>query len=161
MDFDFIDNSPADESKRSDVIKQFVDFVDKTLGGMTAEEAETDFETTSSKSIDAKNGELRISISKRLYKNKPVKPDEPPFEDTRYEIDLNISHFSDAGTTIHSETYIYSENDPSTPFVERMTGNMSMDGVNTNHTTEKHEVGSVELTKIIQLVSNTLASSEN
>ena len=39
MDFDFIDNSPADESKRSDVIKQFVDFVDKTLGGMTAEEA--------------------------------------------------------------------------------------------------------------------------
>lgn len=161
MDFDFIDNSPADESKRPDVIRQFVGFIDKTLGSMSAKEVETDFATTSTKSLEAKNGDLRVSISKRFYKDKSVNSNELQFEDARYEIDLNISHFSDTGTTIHSETYAYSENNPSAPFVERMTGNMSMDGTNTNHTTEKHEVGSVELAKMIQLVLNTLASSEN
>lgn len=161
MDFDFIDNAPVDESNRPDVIKQFVDFIDKTLGSILTEEAETDFATTSTKSLDVKNGDLRVSVRKRFYKNKPTNSGEPPFEDTQYEIDLNVSHFSETGTTIHSETYTYSENNPSAPFVERMTGNMSMDGTNTNHTTEKHEVGGMELTKMIQLVSNTLALSEN
>lgn len=110
MNFDFIDNTPVDESRRPDVIKQFVDFIDKTLSSMSAEEAKTDFATTSTKSLDAKNGDLKVSVRKRFYKNKPTNSDEPPFEDTQYEIDLNVSHFSETGTTIHSETYTYSKN---------------------------------------------------
>ena len=132
MDFDFVDNSPVNEAERSEVVKKFVDFIDSTLADVSAEDSEMDYISTNTKKVETKK------------------------EDTKYKIDLNLSHFSDAGTTIHSETYTYSENNPSANYVERMTGNMAMDGINTSHTTEKHEVGSAELAKIIQLVSDTL-----
>ena len=157
MDFDFVDNSPVNEAERSEVVKKFINFIDNTLADVSAEDSETDYISTNTKKVEAKKGDLRLIVEKQHFKHKPINPDMPPFEDTKYEIDLNLSHFSDAGTTIHSETYTYSENNPSANYVERMTGNMTMDGINTNHTTEKHEVGGTELAKMIQLVSDTLA----
>lgn len=156
MDFDFIDNSPINEAERSEVVKRFVDFIDSTLADAPAEDSEMDYISTNTKKVETKKGDLRLIVEKQHFKHEPTSPDMPPFEDTKYKIDLNLSHFSDAGTTIHSETYTYSENNPSANYVERMTGNMAMDGTNTSHTAEKHEVGSTELAKIIQLVSDTL-----
>ena len=157
MDFDFVDNSPVNETERSEVVKKFVDFINSTLADVPAEDSEMDYISTNTKKVEAKKGDLRLIVEKQHFKHKPTSPDTPPFEDTKYEIDLNLSHFSDAGTTIHSETYTYRENNPSANYVERMTGNMAMDGTNTNHTTEKHEVGDAELVKMLQLVSDTLA----
>lgn len=106
--------------------------------------------------MEAKKGDLRLAVEKRHFRCKPTSSDISSFEDIKYEIDLNLSHFSDTGTTIRSELYTYRENSPYADYVERMTGNMTMDGTNTNHTTEKHEVGSTELVKMIQLVSDIL-----
>ena len=45
---------------------------------------------------------------------------------------------------------------PSKDFVERMTGHMSMDGTNTNHATETHEVGKEEMIKMLDFVKQKL-----
>ena len=56
-------------------------------------------------------------------------------------------------SNIHSKTYSCSSN-PSVKFVERMTGNMAMDGINSNHETSKHEVGEDEMTKMTYNIQN-------
>ena len=58
-------------------------------------------------------------------------------------------------SNIHSKTYSCSSN-PSVKFVERMTGNMAMDGINSNNETSKHEVGEDEMTKMIEIAKQIL-----
>lgn len=152
MDFDFINNSVPNESERAETSKMFVDFVKDIVSDASVEDFETENDISKTKSLEIKKDDLRIMIKERFFKTKR----EPLFEDTDYEIDLNISHFSDSGTTIHSETYRYSIDNPSVKFVERMTGHMSMDGTNTNHTTETHEVGKEEMTKMLDFVRRKL-----
>lgn len=155
MDLNFINNSPVDESKRTQVIDQFVNFIESVVDGIEPKDEETDVASTSTKSIEVKNEELTLTIGKQLFKSKPTEPSGYTFEDTNYKIDFNVAHFGEGRSNIHSETYSYSSN-PSVKFVERMTGNMAMDGINNNHETIKHEVGEDEMTKMIEIAKQIL-----
>ena len=155
MDFNFINNSPVDESKRTQVIDQFVNFIESVIDGIEPKDEETGVASTGTKSIEVKNGELTLTIEKQLFKSKPTEPGGYTFEDTNYKIDFNVAHFDEGRSNIHSETYSYSSN-PSVKFVERMTGNMAMDGINSNHETSKHEVGEDEMTKMIEIAKQIL-----
>lgn len=155
MEFDFINNSIPNESERKDTSKIFVDFVKATLNNTTVKDFETENDSSKTKELEIKIDDLMITIKERFFRTKR----EPYFEDTTYEIYLNKSQFSPSGTTIYSETYKYSENNPSKDFVERMTGHMSMDGVNTNNTTEVHEVGKEEMAKMLDFVKQKLENN--
>ena len=152
MEFNFIDNSAPNESERAETNRMFVDFVKDIVSDASVEDFETENDISKTKSLEFKKDDLRIMIKERFFKTKR----EPLFEDTDYEIDLSISHFSDSGTTIHSETYRYSMDNPSVKFVERMTGHMSTDGTNSKHTTETHEVSKEEMTKMLDFVRQKL-----
>ena len=152
MEFDFIDNSPANEAEREQVIKLFVDFIKNVLMNTAAKDFEMENNFSSTKSLELQEGDLRIAIQERFFETK----ENPVSEIISYEIDLNLSHFSDSRATIYSETYLYYEDNLSQNYVERMTGRMNMDGKNMNHNTEKHEVGKGEITKMLSFVRQKL-----
>lgn len=152
MEFDFINNLVPNESERAETNKMFVDFIKSVVSNVEIKDFETENDFSKTKELETKIDDLMVTIKERFFRTKR----EPYFEDTSYEIYLNKSQFSPSGTTIYSETYKYNENDPSKGFVERMTGHMSMDGTNTNHATETHEVGKEEMVKMLDFVKQKL-----
>ena len=64
MDFNFINNSPVDQSKRTQVIDQFVDFVESVIDGIEPKDEETGVASTSTKSIEVKKRRANINYRK-------------------------------------------------------------------------------------------------